>query len=240
MLAPFISSDILKMREDLLHSTWDSWELQDSGSEFSVMGDIWCLEEPGQAVAVGFWTIIRCWRRNYINKVNSYQYILRLCAASWEPPGHSAFEIGEETAWVHLRREGERHGVGGDHGGGHGEHPRILGQGVRLAPRYQGVGHGVGAWLVKAPVRPLILGLAGYERGHLQWFIGVFYCRYLLVIDHIMLSCLTCLRAATCDRCLFTTVVIFSDVLSSHDSLSSFGVITSSITLQPPENDRSK
>lgn len=60
MLAPFISSDILKMREDLLHSTWDSWELQDSGSEFSVMGDIWCLEEPGQAVAVGFWTIIRC------------------------------------------------------------------------------------------------------------------------------------------------------------------------------------
>lgn len=49
MLAALVSSDILKMREDLLHSTCDSWELQDSGSEFSVMGEIWCLEEPRPA-----------------------------------------------------------------------------------------------------------------------------------------------------------------------------------------------
>lgn len=48
MLAALVSSDILKMSEDLLHSTCDSWELQDSGSEFSVMGEIWCLE-PRQA-----------------------------------------------------------------------------------------------------------------------------------------------------------------------------------------------
>ena len=48
MLAALVSSDILNMREDLLHSTCDSWELQDSGSEFSVIGEIWCLE-PRQA-----------------------------------------------------------------------------------------------------------------------------------------------------------------------------------------------
>ena len=49
MLAAFVSSDILNMSEDLLHSSWDSCELQDSGSEFSVMGEIWCLEEPRPA-----------------------------------------------------------------------------------------------------------------------------------------------------------------------------------------------
>ena len=49
MFAAFVSSDILNMSEDLLHSSCDSCELQDSGSEFSVMGEIWCLEEPRPA-----------------------------------------------------------------------------------------------------------------------------------------------------------------------------------------------
>ena len=213
-----------------------------------------------------------------------YRYFwLRLWATGWWPPG--ALQVWEAAAGVHLCREGESHGVGGDHGGGHGEHARVLTTGLifcyymdlkfqgAIAPSFlmscfawlvwitvtqddccsvfivakyvpclrqrirltlcdQGASHGAS---VQAPVRPLTLGLARHERWHLQWFIITF-----TAVRSPVIHLLTCLRAATCDRCLFTTVVIFSDVLSSHDSLSSFAVIASSITLQSPETDNSK
>ena len=78
--------------------------------------------------------------------------------------GAAGVRVGEESAGVHLCGEGERHGVGGDHGGGHAVDPRVLGQRPVLAPPDEGARHGVTPRLVQAPVRPLASSLTGNQR----------------------------------------------------------------------------
>ena len=65
-------------------------------------------------------------------------------------------QVREEAAGVHLGCEGEGHGVGGDHGGGHTGDPGILRYGVSVTAASEGGGHGV--LLVETPVGSLLAG----------------------------------------------------------------------------------
>ena len=102
-------------------------------------------------------------------------------------PGHPpGLQVREEAAGVHLRGERERHGVGGDHGGGHaGRHAVDAGvRGVSLTPTSHRVTHTVR--LVEAPVRAQLAGGARYHlrlSGHVMSCESITFLCWIFIID---------------------------------------------------------